>query len=74
MTTAEGQWVTTAFLLIVTAVIVGFDVVIVNWAGVDASISRVLRYTFDRYPTAAVAFYVWIGILIGHIGLSNFPK
>lgn len=71
MTTAHAQWLTLAFVLAMTVLVVGYDVLAIRAWGVDASISRVLRHLFGRYPSLFVALVFWIGILVGHIWLPT---
>lgn len=61
------QWLTLAFVLTVTVVVVGFDVWTIRTNGVNSSISRVMRQLFEACPTIFVAIVFWVGILIGHI-------
>jgi hypothetical protein len=71
MTTVQAQWLTLAFVLAVTVVVIGYDVwVIRNW-GVEASISRVFRRLFGMSPSLFVALVFWLGILVGHIWLPT---
>ncbi|MGP0063540.1 MAG: hypothetical protein ACLQGP_08080 [Isosphaeraceae bacterium] len=71
LTPAQAQWLTLAFVVAATIVVVGYDVLAIRAWGVDASISRVLRRLFIVYPTLFVAFVFWLGILVGHIGLPT---
>jgi hypothetical protein len=71
LTPVQAQWLTLAFLVAVTVVAVGYDVLAIRAWGVEASISRVLRRLFTAYPTLFVAFIFWLGILVGHIGLPT---
>lgn len=67
MTTAEAQWMTFAFILLFTAVIVGYDVWVITYWGPEASISRVASAAFRISPTGFAVFLIWIGVLIGHL-------
>lgn len=69
MTAAQAQWLTLAFLCIVTIVIIGFDVWVTLRYGADASISRVLCWLFGQWPTVAIAVVFWLGVLAGHVWL-----
>jgi LPS O-antigen subunit length determinant protein (WzzB/FepE family) len=71
MTTVQAQWLTLGFVLAVTAVVIGYDVLAIRAWGVEASISRVMRQLFGTYPTLFVALVFWLGILIGHIWLPT---
>jgi hypothetical protein len=46
MTSIEAQRLTLLFLIVVTIVVIGYDVLIIRAAGPDASISRVLCKLF----------------------------
>ena len=70
LTPIQAQWLTFGFVLAVTVLVIGYDLLVIQTYGVNASISRVLRKAFSLSPTLFVAFCVWIGILIGHIGMS----
>jgi LPS O-antigen subunit length determinant protein (WzzB/FepE family) len=71
MTTVQAQWLTLGFVLAVTAVVIGYDVLAIRAWGVEASISRVMRELFGAYPTLFVALVFWLGILVGHIWLPT---
>jgi hypothetical protein len=71
LTPVQAQWLTLAFVVAVTVVVVGYDILAIRAWGVEASISRVLRRLFIVYPTLFVAFVFWLGILVGHIGLPT---
>jgi LPS O-antigen subunit length determinant protein (WzzB/FepE family) len=71
LTPVQAQWLTLAFVLVVTAVVIGYDVLAIRTWGVEASISRVVRQLFGACPTAFVALVFWLGILVGHIWLPT---
>ena len=71
LTPNQAQWLTLVFVLAVTVLVIGYDVVAIRTWGVEASISRVLRSLFGAYPTLAVALVFWLGILVGHIWLPT---
>lgn len=66
MTTPQAQWLTTAFLLAVSIVVIAYDILIIRAAGTDASISRVLGQLLEL-PSAFVVFVFWLGVLVGHV-------
>jgi hypothetical protein len=66
MTTPQAQWLTTAFLLALSIVVIAYDVLIIRAAGSDASISRVLGRLLEL-PSAFVVFVFWLGVLVGHV-------
>ena len=68
MTTPQAQWLTLFFLAAVTALVIGYDLLIVRAAGPDASISRVLGRLLEL-PSAFVVFVFWLGVLVGHVWL-----
>jgi len=70
MTTIQAQWLTLAFLALVTFCVVGFDVWITLRFGPDASISRALCRLLERWPAAGLAVVFWLGILVGHVWLA----
>ncbi len=70
MTTQQGQLLTLVFILVITAIVIGYDVLADRAWGREATISCVLRRTFDRCPILYPVFWVWLGIMIGHVGLS----
>jgi hypothetical protein len=53
----------------ISILIVTYDLVAMHGLGPDATISRVMRRLFDRVPILYPLFWLWVGILIGHIGL-----
>ncbi len=71
LTPVQAQWVTLAFVMAVTALAIGYDVLAIRAWGVEASISRVMRRLFDASPTFFVAVVFWLGILVGHIWLPT---
>ncbi len=48
LTTVQAQWLTLAFVLATTAMVIGYDVLAIRSWGVEASISRVMRRLFNR--------------------------
>lgn len=71
LTPSQAQWLTLAFVLAVTFVVISYDVLAIRAWGVEASISRVLHRLFNVYPTLFVALVFWLGLLVGHIGLPT---
>jgi Na+/H+ antiporter NhaD/arsenite permease-like protein len=71
LTPVQAQWLTLAFVLTVTVLVIGYDVMAIHNWGVDASISRVLRRLFGACPALAVSLVFWLGILVGHIWLPT---
>ncbi len=71
LTPVQAQWLTLAFVLTVTVLVIGYDVLAIRTWGVEASISRVLRRLFGACPALAVALVFWLGILVGHIWLPT---
>lgn len=71
LTPIQAQWLTLAFVLAVTAMVIGYDVIAIRMWGVEASISRVFRQIFGVCPTLFVALVFWLGILVGHIWLPT---
>ncbi len=71
LTPVQAQWLTLAFVLVVTS----WSSATTCWRsaswGVEASISRVLRRLFGACPTLFVALVFWLGILVGHIWLPT---
>jgi hypothetical protein len=70
MTTPQAQWLTLIFLLSVTVLVVGYDVLIIRAGGPDASISRVLGRLL-QLPSAFVVFVFWLGVLVGHVWIPS---
>lgn len=71
LTPVQAQWLTLAFVVAMTALAIGYDVVAIRSWGVEASISRVMRRLFGANPTFFVALVFWLGILVGHIWLPT---
>lgn len=67
--TVEPPTVTRLFLVAVVAIIIGFDVWMLNQYGPDATITGVIRSTATEYPliTCVVAFAM--GAHFGHLFL-----
>lgn len=74
MTTYEARWLTFAFMLAITAIVIIYDVWVIGRFGPDASISRVVAFGFGRYPILAALTVYWLGILTGHIGFPAFES
>jgi hypothetical protein len=70
MTSPQAQWLTLIFLLSVTVLVIGYDVLIIRAVGPDASISRVLGRLL-QLPSAFVMFVFWLGVLVGHVWLPS---
>jgi hypothetical protein len=73
MTSAQIQWLTMAFIVAVAAVVIGYDILIVQAYGTEASISRVIRRLIERHPTVFVAIVFAAGVFVGHIWLPTIP-
>ena len=71
LTPTQAQWLTLAFVVAVTVLVIGYDVLAIHANGVEASISRVLRRLFGRHPTLFAAMVFWLGVLVGHIWLPT---
>ena len=71
LTSNQAQWFTLAFVLAVTIIVIGYDVMAIHAYGVEASISRVLRRLFAWHPTLFAAMVFWLGVLVGHIWLPT---
>lgn len=71
LTPVQAQWLTLAFVIAVTVLVIGYDVLAIRSWGVEASISRVMRRMFGASPTFFVALVFWLGILVGHIWLPT---
>ena len=68
MTSQYSQILTLFFLLLVSTLVVTYDLLIIRAAGPDASISRVLGRLLEL-PSAFVVFVFWLGVLVGHVWL-----
>jgi hypothetical protein len=71
LTPVQAQWMTLAFVIVVTVMVIGYDIVAIRTWGVDASISRVMRRLFGASPTLFAAIVFWLGLLVGHIWLPT---
>jgi hypothetical protein len=69
MTESQAQFVTLAFIVAVMAVVIAYDVAACTVWGPDATISRVMCRAFRAYPILYPAFWLAVGLLVGHIGL-----
>lgn len=69
LTPTQAQWLTLAFVVAVTAIVIGYDVLVIRAYGPDASISRVMRRLLSGHPTLFVAIVFWLGVLLGHLRL-----
>ena len=67
LTPVQAQWLTLAFVLTVTVLIIGYDVMAIRTWGVDASISRVLQAALRGLPGPGRR----TGVLAGHPGGSH---
>jgi hypothetical protein len=70
MTTPQGQWLTLFFIAAMTALVIGYDLLIIRAVGPDASISRVMGRLLEPgllFP--ALAF--WVGLILGHLWLPS---
>jgi hypothetical protein len=70
MTIPQTQWLTLIFLLAVSAAVIGYDILIIQLAGPDASVSRVLSRLLEL-PSAFVVFVFWLGVLVGHVWMPT---
>jgi hypothetical protein len=71
LTPNQAQWLTLGFVIAMSAIVIGYDVLIIRAYGVDASISRVLRRLFATSPVFWAAFVFWLGVMVGHFGLPS---
>jgi hypothetical protein len=71
MSPSQAQWLTLGFLLLITALVLGYDLAVIRYSGADASISRVIGHILRRNPTLLLAVVFWLGVLIGHLWLPS---
>lgn len=71
MTTPEAQRLTLFLIIAALAAVVAYDVLAHQAWGPNATISRVLRRSFDRWPILYPVFWLAVGTFIGHIGLPT---
>jgi hypothetical protein len=69
ITPLQAQWLTIAFVVAATGIILGFDAWVIARFGADASISRVFGRLFGLWPSVLLAVVFWLGVLVGHIWL-----
>jgi hypothetical protein len=74
MTPQASQWLVLAFLVVMLAVTVGFDVASHQLYGPDATISRVLHRIIGRYPTITLAIVFAMGVFTGHCLLYTIAE
>lgn len=71
MTDPRTQWLTLAMVAAVTALAIAADVWLCCTFGPDATISRVMRRSFERFPILYPVFWLTVGVIVGHIGLPT---
>ncbi len=71
MSDVQRQWITLGFVIAMTALVIGYDLLAIRAWGVEASISRVMRRLFAVHPTLFAALVFWLGVLVGHIWLPS---
>ncbi len=69
MTTASAQYLTLAFLVAITSLVIAYDVLALRAWGPDATISRVMAATCRRWPILYPVLWFAIGVFCGHVGL-----
>ncbi len=70
MTELQRQWCTFAFIMVITFVVIAYDIAVIHHWGVNCSISRVFRKVFTSHPVAFAAWIFWLGVLVGHVWLN----
>lgn len=71
LTRIQAQWMTLGFILLITAIVVGYDFWTYQANGVNSTISRVCKRAFTASPATFAAFIFWLGILCGHCWLHT---
>jgi hypothetical protein len=66
MSTPQAQALTAALLVVLSILVIAYDVLIIRAAGPEASISRVLGRLLEL-PSAFLVFVFWLGVLVGHV-------
>lgn len=68
------QWITLVFLVLMTGLVVAYDVAINRFVGEHATISRVmLRCSLD-HPLVTPVIIFAVGITIGHILFPQYVR
>jgi hypothetical protein len=74
VTAPQAQLATLIFILVITLVVVAWDIAMVQVFGAEASVSRVIGRLNQRYPTVFVAIIFGLGVFVGHTWLPNFAQ
>jgi hypothetical protein len=74
MTSFQAQWLTLGIILVLTIVVVWYDILAASAWGSDATISRTLAYAFRRFPILYPIFWFAVGLFVGHLGLPSFVE
>lgn len=69
LTPVQSQGLTLIFVVAITTLVIGYDLLVIRAWGVDSSISHVVRRLFVACPSLWAAFVFWLGVLVGHIFL-----
>ena len=70
MSDIQAKWMTVAFIAMVIAITILYDVIVYHFCGPHATISRVCGEAMDRYPVMILWVTFGLGILLGHFHLS----
>jgi hypothetical protein len=68
VTLQQAQILTFSLLVVLTIVVVAYDVYILRTVGPAATISGVLSRLLEL-PSAFMVFVFWLGVLVGHVWL-----
>jgi hypothetical protein len=68
MTVSQAQLLTFSLLVVLTIVVIAYDVFILRTVGPAATISGVLSRLLEL-PSAFVVFVFWLGVFVGHVWL-----
>lgn len=67
MTEQEAKLLTLAFILLIAALTIAYDIWVIRNFGPPASISRVCGDAMRAYPVITVWVIIGLGIYLGHI-------
>ncbi len=71
MTTSEQQWFTLLLILAITTAILVADWSIWSTIGIQATFSHAFDALYRRWPVTTAVFFLWIGVLVGHLIPTN---
>ncbi len=67
MDTDNQQRFVLLLTILITCAILTLDALLWSTFGYNATLSRTFDWVYKRWPICAAIFFIWVGIVVGHL-------